>query len=424
MVSSVKSKFKNIFRYTALSLVFSLIGLGLAGNGADAAGSATLNLTPTNGTYTVGDFVTFKITENSAAVDVNAVEADLNYDKNVMQFVSIDATQSAFTLAGPMVGGGGVVQIARVIDGSLPPSPSRTGVQTVASVTFKVIGSAASSTISFNTTSQIKSYPDHTDVWNRATAGATFVLKAAPVTPTPPTGGTSGGSGGSASSGGKTSTTKPSTSKPASTPVVATTAPVTTSSQPTETSGTESEPEVLTPTTSFVAVKVVDDKGKPVEGASVKLGGQTVKTDSLGIASFTNVTEGPHSVTVSYSGHTQTKSLDVKAADSNSAVQQFKVQLAAKKSVPTWLIYTLIAVVVLFILGFFIPRRKPKVGDFANANFAGGNVVVGGSGQVPAQPAPAPEPKPVPKPKQAVEPTPPGTIIVSDEANNNKEQKP
>lgn len=429
MVSSVRDKIKNSLYFGALMLALSVIGIISVGH-AGAAGSAALNISPTNGTYTVGDYVTFNVTENSGLQGINAVESDLNYDKNVLQFVSIDTSQSAFTIAGPMVGGGGVVQIARAIDGSSSAGPSRTGSQPVASITFKVINSAVSTNISFNTTSKIVLLSDHSDIWNKATAGATIALKAAPVSSggggttsggTTSGGGSSTGSSSSKSSGGSTS--KPS---PSPTPTVSSTPPTTTSTQPVDAESADSAPQVLDPTTSFVAIKVLDDKDKTVEGATVKLDDQTAKTDAQGVASFTGVGQGQHKVTVSYSGKTAIQTIDVKQPDSNSTVQQFKVKLAAKKLIPTWAIYTIIGVAVLFILGFIIPRRKPKIGNYATANYAAGNVVVGGSSK-PVDPAPLQQPqptKPVQLPQRLAQATQPGTIITADQSKSNKEQQP
>ena len=80
--------------------------------------------------------------------------------------------------------------------------------------------------------------------------------------------------------------------------------------------------------------------------------------------------------------------------------------------------------IVLFILAFFIPRRRPKVSDFAGNTPVQG-VVVGDShsfsGPVVKPSVVAPQPAPAPLP-QRQQPAPPGQYITPTNGNDDNQQ--
>ncbi len=136
-----------------------------------------------------------------------------------------------------------------------------------------------------------------------------------PSSPTPPP--DSGGGGGS--------TTKPSSStKPGSTTKSSSTS--SSSKTPTSNSDKKSDPDTSsdteTPTDSRSAtvvpliVSVNDNTGAPVKGAQVTLdGSHKATTDSKGLASFSNVLTGGHSILVSYNGQKINRSATVNIED-------------------------------------------------------------------------------------------------------------
>lgn len=366
MKSVLRGKIKNV----VAGLTVAVFGLGIAPGAmlpVAAAGSATFTITPGSGTYTVGDTLTVKIYENSAE-PVIGVTANISYDKNSLEFVSLDGGQSGFTTSMPSSAGNGVVKISRAIMGG-----SLSGSQLVSAVTFKAVGASGRSVISFLPGSAIVASGGR-DVWNGSTAGAAFTVKA-PVTgggstpapaPTPaPSGGSSGGSsssgtasspsgpsGGSSSSGSSGSsggaTGGPAPSQPSSS---VQTAPATS----VETT------ELLAPSTFFVAVQILDGEGNIVPGAVVTLDdGQKVKTDSKGIASFMNVTSGEHTVTVDHDGKKRSEKIAVQQTGNEAAMpQQFKLKLSSADQVakPFWIIYAALAIIVLGTAGVLFPRR-------------------------------------------------------------------
>lgn len=91
----------------------------------------TVYLNPLSQTYPANTTFTVEIRENSGTTTVNAVQANFSYPANMLTFVSIDTTGSAFPTSAQGTGANGQVAIAQGIIGSL------TGDQLVAKVTFK-----------------------------------------------------------------------------------------------------------------------------------------------------------------------------------------------------------------------------------------------------------------------------------------------
>jgi Cohesin domain len=360
--------------FTNISIIVStLLLMVLTTHTVAAAGNASFALSPASGSYKVGDNVTVKITENSGTEAVNAVEADLVYDKAVLQFVSIDAGASAFAIAAPTTAGGGVVNIPR---GSMT---ALTGTQTVASVTFKVIGTGTTA-IRFAGTSGIIKESGTVDIWNRSTAGATFTAASVttptptPTTPTPTPTQTSPTKTPTTSTPSGT-TSSPSTSTPAIAPPATTApgAPATAVVSEAPADAVVTQPSQLIDE-RLVAIKVLDEDNKPVVGATVVIDGKEVKTDSQGIASFVGIADGKRTVKISHSGKTIEENIDVKDGENGSSengVQAFNVKLASDDgqfSVVSPLIYAgLAAVIVISLWLIMMPHGHRLVvnGDVA-----------------------------------------------------------
>lgn len=136
-----------------------------------AAGNAggKLYLTPASGSHIIGDTITLTIKENSFGTSVNGVQANLTYSAASLQFLSASTAGSAFTTTLQNTGGSGSVQIGV---GLLAGSTS--GDQTVATVSFRVIGSGSTS-VTFAAGSIITAASDSSDIC-RSKVGATLTL--------------------------------------------------------------------------------------------------------------------------------------------------------------------------------------------------------------------------------------------------------
>jgi|GEM_PF-4219381 len=184
-------------RFLAVSIM-AIAAVALSGlNHQALAASATLYLTPSSGTYSVGQTLTVTVYTNTGGDPVNAVEADFSYPSSKLQFQSIDTGSSAFGISAPSSGGSGTVQIARGNTSGI------SGTLIVAAVHFTVLatGSAA---MSFQGSSAVVRSTDNANILS-GTTGANFTLSAAatppPSTPKPSTPASSGS--------GKTATPKP-----------------------------------------------------------------------------------------------------------------------------------------------------------------------------------------------------------------------
>ena len=128
-----------------------------------------LYLTPSQGTFNVGDSVVVTIREDSLSTAVNSVGVDMTYPAAVLQYQSSSTTGSAFTTTVQNTGGSGAVNISVGILGG-----STTGDNLVGTVTFTALASG-SAAITFDPTSGIARASDSTDVC-QAKLGATYTI--------------------------------------------------------------------------------------------------------------------------------------------------------------------------------------------------------------------------------------------------------
>ncbi len=397
----------------------SLSWLLLLSSPAQAAGSATLSLVPSSGSYNINDVFTVTVHEDSGAEAINAVESDLIYDAAKLQYVSIDANTSAFDLSANSSAGSGIVKIARATSGA-----PLTGDQTVISVTFKALVGSGTTPINFATcdtqaqpnctSSAIVRYSDTTDIWNHVITGGTYTL----------TGDTTAAPGTTSS----TTTTSSSSSARRTRATAATVLPLTLTVPTTPISSTTK--------TYLVAVRLLNSRSKPVVGAHVTLHSdpQTATTDNTGVASFINVPAGEHSVDI-VSGRTHlTKTINVVASDQLQTVQDFAIVLAMSRTAQIlWLIGLLLILVIIagggISLGRALIKHQPHLGaevsstktimtptTAAAANGAPTSVAVAGpTVAAPTPPPAAPTPTP-PSPPVAATPdiNPTGQVFYPD----------
>lgn len=158
------------------------------------APSASLSLSPSNGTHEYTDSFTVDVRVNTGGEAVNGIEARLSYNDSLLDFVSIDASSSAFSIEASSSGGGGLVTIERANITAVTNSNAL-----VARVRFKAASTAGNATVSFLGTSKVVRASDSSDILG-STSGGTYTIEAPPDSG----GGSSGGgsSGGGSSGGG------------------------------------------------------------------------------------------------------------------------------------------------------------------------------------------------------------------------------
>ena len=171
---------------------------------SQAAGNASLILTPNSGSYDQNTNATLTVYEDSGTENVNAVDVRLTYDAAKLQFVSINTTGSPFDFCTEKSGGSGNVTITCAKLGGGVANK-----QLVGKVTFKALAGSGSTAVSFGSNSHIVRSSDNTDIWNGNTTGGSYNLTT-PATPPPASGSSSSPSSGSSSS--------PSTPSSSSTP--------------------------------------------------------------------------------------------------------------------------------------------------------------------------------------------------------------
>src|SRR5262249_19713978 len=135
-------------------------------------GTASFSLSPSSGTYTVGNSINVTIYETSAAGDnVQGVQANLSYNTTDLQFNSVSESGSPFTLVGQSTGGSGLVQVGEASTSTV------TGQQLVAVVNFTVLNNTAPNptVISTTTGSDIQN-SSLKSVWNGTNASASYTL--------------------------------------------------------------------------------------------------------------------------------------------------------------------------------------------------------------------------------------------------------
>lgn len=366
---SLRTIFRNLkqskAKLAAIGLATAAIGLGVGLS--SAANTAQLTLSPASGSHDINTTFSVTVYENSSD-PVNAVQADFSYDGSKLQFVSIDASTSAFDSQYPSSGGNGKVKIARA-----NTAGSLTGNQVVAKVNFKVLAGSGSTTMSFLTSSEIIRTSDTENIWDRTTTGGTYTLT------TPPATCPAGQTGTPPNCTTPQTTTTTTTTNSTSAPKINTSTNSNPSSPPSNAANQQADPaapvSVSTTTAAnagyFVAIKVISPEGKPVKDADVTLNKKTVKSDSTGIASFVNVPAGSYTAKIHSVLGDSTINVTVDANTPPGQVQEFATQVRPRKSILPYVVVP----VILLLAGaafWFIRKRTGRFPwTFGNNNAIG-----------------------------------------------------
>ncbi len=169
----------SIQTYQVASLILLTVAVGAYVVSRIFAASGTLYLTPSSSTTALGSTFTVTVYENSGTDAVNAVEADLTYPSNLLQFVSSDPSTSPFTVQAANTAGNGTVTLSRGNQTAL------TGDQVVSVLTFKTVA-IGQATIAFASSSALVRASDQANVLVGTTSGTFTVADQTP--PSVPTG--------------------------------------------------------------------------------------------------------------------------------------------------------------------------------------------------------------------------------------------
>jgi hypothetical protein len=175
-------KYSKLFR-SLIGLSF-LMSIGAPALPALATGSGgSISLSASKSTVASGGTVVIAIYMNGGGNPINAVEADFTYPESTMQYVGINYSGSAFSIAAPNNGGGsGLVTIG---DGTTSPI---SGSALVATVTFRALANSGSANFAVAGSSNLVNANDNTAVgYSPSGTSVKFGVAAAkPVTPAAP----------------------------------------------------------------------------------------------------------------------------------------------------------------------------------------------------------------------------------------------
>ncbi|OGY22168.1 MAG: hypothetical protein A2113_03495 [Candidatus Woykebacteria bacterium GWA1_44_8] len=363
-----------IINILILSLVF------FTSENAFAGGS--FYLSPSSKTVPQG--TTYSIAVRISSTDpINAVQANLSYPTDKLDFVGISTSGSAFDLQVENTGGGGQVKLARGLVGTV------TGDKLIATVTFRAKVGSGSSSINFTAGTEAVDASGNPVV--NATSGGTYTF-APPPAPSPPPDttapkitdvkvtetafkgatiewktdepasslveyGPNDKYGLSAEGGGATKDHKVGFSSELLIPGVLYHFRV----KSADSAGNIATGEDGTFKTSgyTVQVKVVDQKGNPVEGVEVTLASeiQKAKTDKDGIATFKDVAPGEHLVLVESKSGLVSSMVEVKAATAEEIAsgkippQGVEVKIIPPRTDPLVYVAALLAGLIVILLG-------------------------------------------------------------------------
>lgn len=167
--------FMAIFVVLGSYFAYSSFAAPPAGKGGGHGGKTTtiqtpnLSLSPSSQRVAYGSNLSIEVWADSADQPVNAVQVDLIYPTDKLNFVNVDATTSNFNVAAQASGGNGTVTIAR---GNLTPL---SGKQLVAKVNFTANASKGKASIAFGSKSTLLSAVSNTSIL-AATYGGKYSL--------------------------------------------------------------------------------------------------------------------------------------------------------------------------------------------------------------------------------------------------------
>jgi outer membrane biosynthesis protein TonB len=124
---------------------------------------------------------------------------------------------------------------------------------------------------------------------------------------------------------------------------------------------------------AILAVKVIDQKNNPVEGATVTIGSVHGKTDKKGTVTLEGLAPGQSTVLIDYSGQKTSKKVDIEVP--TGAAQSVTLSILTSKNYLPIIIPSAIALLVLIAGAFFLRGGSGGGGlPFSGSNKVFGNV--------------------------------------------------
>jgi chitodextrinase len=125
-------------------------------------------------------------------------------------------------------------------------------------------------------------------------------------------------------------------------------------------------------TTRSISIKVEDANGNPVKDAKVVVDDKSTQTDATGVATFSAITPGAHSVTVSRGKDQITQTITVEASSDGAQTQNFDVALSSKSQSrnlkTTGLVILLVILLIGGATGGLMLLNKPKAHSVTSVN--------------------------------------------------------
>jgi len=160
-----------------LFLLLTLVGFSFVL--ASSAHASSLSLSPASGTFSAGSTVKVNVYANTGGENINAVQANVAYPSDKLQFLSVSTSGSVLTIIAEKNASGGVVRVA-----GGTPSPGFSGNKLIASITFKALADTGTAALSFTSESAVLRNADNTDTLSSKGTGSYTFGKASAVTPT------------------------------------------------------------------------------------------------------------------------------------------------------------------------------------------------------------------------------------------------
>lgn len=143
----------------------------------DIFAAASLSFSPISGSFASGSTIKVNVYANSGGEAANAVQANIVYPADKLQYISISTSGSALTIFAEKYASGNVVRI-----GGGTPSPGFTGNKLIATVSFKVLSDSGNATLTFADDSALLRDSDNANILS-GKGTATYTLGKASTSP-------------------------------------------------------------------------------------------------------------------------------------------------------------------------------------------------------------------------------------------------
>jgi hypothetical protein len=138
-----------------------------------AYAASSLSVSPASGTFSSGSTLKVSVYANTGGENVNAVQANVSYPTDKLQFLSVSTGGSALTIFAEKYATGGVVRLA-----GGTPSPGFSGNKLIATISFKVLQDTGSATLSFTGESAVLRDSDNSNTLSGKGTGTYTLGKA------------------------------------------------------------------------------------------------------------------------------------------------------------------------------------------------------------------------------------------------------